>query len=89
LSQGIGAPIQKLNWTTVAQVLDRTAISPLSRACCHTFQPGLPVFRPGADSLFNSRPVPFLIGCELQCALDDGNTRIRQGVQVGCGYALG
>jgi len=50
--------------------------------------PGFPIFCPGADSIFNSRPVLFLVSCKLQGALHDGNSRIRQGIQIGCGYTL-
>src|SRR5262245_38219827 len=52
LSQGLGAPLQKLDRITVPQDLDRTTLMLFTQPCCHGCNAGLPVPRPGANSLY-------------------------------------
>ena len=83
LGQGIGASMHKVDRIAVAQGFDRTTFTQFIRPRGRSCDAGLPVLRPGANSVLYRRPVFFLVRCQLQRGLNEINPCICQSAQVG------
>src|ERR1700722_4528247 len=84
LRQCFRASLQERDGVTIAHVFDGVLLDPLTHCFLDFRKTGLPIICPLTNSALYSRPVFFLLRCQLQRGLYQINPHVRQRIPVCC-----